>query len=876
MEVGTVRRVDIDQQMQQAYLDYAMSVIVSRALPDVRDGLKPVHRRILYAMYDMGLRASRPYKKSARIVGEVLGKYHPHGDAAVYDAMVRMAQDFSMRAMLVDGQGNFGSIDGDPAAAMRYTEARLAELSDEMMADIDKDTVDFADNFDGSLTEPTVLPARAPNFLVNGASGIAVGMATSVPPHNLGEVCDALIFMLDQMAKKKEISIDDLLTFIKGPDFPTGGIVYRYAGEAGENNDLIKSAYAVGRGRITVQARVHIEEMSRNRHRLVVTELPYQTNKASLTEKIADLAREGKIEGLADLRDESDRQGMRLVIELSRTAEPRQVLRQLLKMTPLQSTFSINMLGLVEGEPRLLPLRRALQLFIEHRQEIITRRSRYELKRARERAHLLEGLRVALANLDEVLDIIRRSRSAETAEANLCHKLKLTSIQARAILDMPLRWLAALERKKIEDEYQELLRQIKELEDLLKSPGKVLNVIKQELVELKSRYTTPRRTQIVDRPARDDQPVTAGDLVPDEAVVIGVSRAGRTCRWPETENLEPGRAWEEDPLVVAVPAHTRDTLYLFTADGRAVIAPMHRVPAGRELDRCASLAELTTARVGPVVAGLALPAGASPEGYLCLVSRGGKVQRRLLSELAAARGPDTVVMGLDKGDALLAVFTTPGQGEIVLVSAQGLAIRFDEEEVRPMGLPAAGVLGIKLGQTDELVGAGPAAPGSYLLLVTRQGMGKRTELKHYPRQGRHGQGVIALGLEKGDAVVAAATAGVKDRVLMVSARGRTKQTYVKTIPAASRTGKGKSIFAVRGRNEVSHWVLLKLPGSSKTSEKLEPAKTSRKPKTSGKLEPAKTSRKPKTSGKLEPAKTSRKPKTSEKLEPAKTSGKFGP
>lgn len=808
MEVGTVRRVDIDQQMQQAYLDYAMSVIVARALPDVRDGLKPVHRRILYAMYDMGLRASRPYKKSARIVGEVLGKYHPHGDAAVYDAMVRMAQEFSMRAVLVDGQGNFGSIDGDPAAAMRYTEARLAELSDEMMADIEKDTVEFADNFDGSLTEPTVLPSRVPNFLVNGASGIAVGMATSVPPHNLGEVCDALIFMLDQMAKNKETGIDDLLAFIKGPDFPTGGIVYRYADVAGENNDQIKSAYAVGRGRLTVQARVHIEEMSRNRHRLVITELPYQTNKASLAEKIADLARDGKIEGLADLRDESDRQGMRLVIELSRTAEPRQVLKQLLKMTPLQSTFSINMLGLVEGEPRLLPLRRAMQLFIEHRQEIITRRSRYELKRARERAHVLEGLRIALANLDEVLDIIRRSRSAETAETNLCRKLKLTEVQARAILDMPLRRLAALERKKIDDEYQELLKRIKELEELLKSPRKVLNVIKQELAELKSRYATPRRTLIVDRPARDDQPVTAGDLVPEEAVVIGVSRAGRICRWPEAEHLEPGRAWEKDPLVVAVPAHTRDSLYLFTADGRAIIAPMHRVPAGREQEMCASVADFTTTRAGPVVAGLALPAGASPEGYLCLVSRGGRVKRILLSELAAVRGADTLVMGLDKGDALLAAFATPGQGEIVLVSAQGLAIRFDEEEVRPMGLPAAGVLGIKLGRTDKLVGAGRAEPGGYLLLATRHGSGKRTEIRHYPRQGRYGQGVIALGLEKGDMIAAAATAGAKDRVLLVSARGRTKQTYVKTIPAAGRTGKGKSVFAVRGRDEVSHWVLL--------------------------------------------------------------------
>ncbi|MDX1521427.1 MAG: DNA gyrase subunit A, partial [Anaerolineae bacterium] len=433
MEVGVVRSVDIEQQMQEAYLDYAMSVIVSRALPDVRDGLKPVHRRILYAMHDMGLRANQPYKKSARIVGEVLGKYHPHGDVAVYDAMARMAQDFSMRVPLVDGQGNFGSIDGDPPAAMRYTEARMSEISTEILADIERNTVDFTENFDGSLVEPRVLPTRVPNFLVNGAAGIAVGMATSVPPHNLGEVCDALIFMLDRLAKNKEVTVDDLLNFIKGPDFPTGGIIYRFSNRgksSDETDDLLGSAYAVGRGRVTVQAKVHVEEMSRNRNRLVITELPYQTNKANLTEKIAELARDGKIEGITDLRDESDRQGMRLVVELTRTVEPSKVLKQLFKMTSLQSTFSINMLALVDGEPRLLPLKRALQLFIEHRQEIITRRSQYELEQAKQRAHILEGLRTALDNLDLVIGIIRKSRTTDSARANLRKALKLSEIQA--------------------------------------------------------------------------------------------------------------------------------------------------------------------------------------------------------------------------------------------------------------------------------------------------------------------------------------------------------------------------------------------------------------------------------------------------------------
>jgi DNA gyrase subunit A len=719
-----------------------------------------------------------------------------------------MAQDFSMRAMLIDGQGNFGSIDGDPPAAMRYTEARLAEVADEIMADIDKDTVNFAGNFDGSLTEPVVLPARLPNFLINGASGIAVGMATSVPPHNLGEVCDALIFMLEQMARKKEISLDDLLNFIKGPDFPTGGIVYRYGSETGsEDNDLIKTAYAVGRGRLTVQAKVHLEEMNRNRRRLVITELPYQTNKASLAEKIAELARDGKIDGLADLRDESDRQGMRLVIELSRNAEPREVLKQLLKMTPLQSTFSINMLALVDGEPRLLPLRRALQLFIEHRQEIITRRSQYELKRAQERAHILEGLRVALANLDEVIDLIRRSRSVETAEANLSRRFKLTDLQARAILDMPLRRLAALERKKIDAEYKELLERIKELEALLRSPRKVLDAIRQELVELKAKYDTPRRTLIVDRPARGNEPIMASDLVPEESVIIGVSRAGQICRWPEAESLEPGRSWEKDPLIIATPAHTRDTLYLFTASGRAVLVPMHRVPNGNG-EEYVNLAELTTEATGPVVAGLALPADVEPEGYLCLVAQSGKVKRVLLSDLAAVRGNETVVMGLDKGDSLLSAFVTAGQGEIILVSAQGQAIRFDEEEVRPMGLPAAGVLGMKLAKGDALVGAGPATPGGYLVVISRQGVGKRTAVDQYPRQGRYGQGVMTLGPGQDSPIAAATTGSERDRLLLVSVKGRNKQTYLKTIPKAGRTGKGKSIFALRGRNEVSHLVLL--------------------------------------------------------------------
>jgi DNA gyrase subunit A len=810
MEIGVVRSVDIEQQMQESYLDYAMSVIVSRALPDVRDGLKPVHRRILYAMHDMGLRANQPYKKSARIVGEVLGKYHPHGDAAVYEAMARMAQDFSMRAPLIDGQGNFGSVDGDPPAAMRYTEARMTELANEIMADIERDTVDFADNFDGSLLEPKVLPARVPNFLINGASGIAVGMATSVPPHNLGEVCDALIFMLDQMSKDNEVTVDELLHFIKGPDFPTGGIIYRFddGKKSGEPTDLLQGAYAVGRGRVTVQAKVHVEEMSRNRNRLVITELPYQTNKSNLTEKIADLARDSKIEGITDLRDESDRQGMRLVIELTRTVEPGAVLKQLFKMTALQSTFSINMLALVEGEPRLLPLKRALTLFIEHRREIITRRSKYELEQARQRSHILEGLRVALDNLDVVIQIIRKSRTTDTARANLSRELKLSDVQARAILDMPLRRLVSLERRKIEDEYKELLKDIKYLELLLKTPKKVLDVIKDELVELKAEYNTPRRTVVVDEVVEGDRLITAGDLLPEEAVVVCVSQGGQLCRWPVEEGLEPGRGRQKDPLAVAVPAHTREQLYLFKADGQTLIIPMHQIPVGTSPGEGPHLSEFGSGK-STVVAGLALPDGDEPEGYLFLVSRQGRVKRVALSDLTAIRGHEATVMGIEKGDSLLTAFLTPGEEEVVLVSNKGQAIRFSEVEVRPMGLSAAGVLGMKLEAKDVLVGAGLVKPRADLVIVTEQGFGKRTDLKDYPKQGRYGQGVISITLsqESGPAV-AAAVVNASDRVMLLSEKRGNKTIFARAIAKVGRNQKGKELIAIRGKDKFAELITL--------------------------------------------------------------------
>ena len=499
MEIGTVRKINIDDEVKESYLSYAMSVIVARALPDARDGLKPVQRRILYSMYDMGLRPNTAYKKSARVVGEVLGKYHPHSDQAVYDAMVRLAQDFSMRYTLVDGQGNFGSIDGDAAAAMRYTEARMSEMGYDMLEDIGKDTIDFTPNFDDSLKEPAVLPATIPNLLVNGSSGIAVGMATSIPPHNLGEVVDALVYMLKNWNKLDDITLPDLMNFIKGPDFPTGGLAFRYREIKGNETDSIATAYATGRGRVIVRAKAHVEQMGRNKSRIVITELPYQANKTNLLGRIADLHRDGKIDGLTDLRDESDRNGMRITLETTRNVEPEDVLADLFRLTPMQSTFSVSLLALVNGEPRVLTLKQALRVFIEHRLEVIRRRSEHDLEKARQRAHILEGLLKALDNLDEVIATIRRSRTVETARSNLIKQFKFTDIQARAILDMQLRRLAALERRKIQDEHKEQIKLIKYLERLLSDQGLMLAVIEDELLAVREKYADVRRTQIIER-----------------------------------------------------------------------------------------------------------------------------------------------------------------------------------------------------------------------------------------------------------------------------------------------------------------------------------------------------------------------------------------
>ena len=798
MEIGTVRQVDIDSEMQVAYLDYAMSVIVSRALPDARDGLKPVQRRILYAMHSMGLRPDGPHKKSARIVGEVLGKYHPHGDAAVYDAMARMAQDFSLRCPLIDGQGNFGSVDGDRPAAMRYTEARMAAIATELLIDLDKDTVDFAPNFDDTLQEPTVLPAAVPNLLVNGASGIAVGMATSVPPHNLGEVCDALLYMLDHWRALDNITVEELMHFIQGPDFPTGGVVYRRVEEGGE--DAIAHAYGHGRGRLSVRARVHVEEMSRSRHRIVVTELPFQVNKSNLIERIAQLVREGRIEGITDLRDESDRRGMRLVIELTRTVEPQQVLTDLFRLTPMESTFSLIMLALVDGEPRLLTLKKALRTYLEHRQAIVTRRSQYELARARERIHILEGLLTALDHLDEVIATIRRSRTADSARTNLCHKFALSQIQAQAILDMPLKRLAALERRKIQDEYKEKKSLIKFLTGLLRSPKKIRGVVRDGILEIKKRYAEARRTQVLD--AGKAQP-TATDLIPDERIWVAVSRGGLVARIPDEEAPPRVPSRPHDAPVALLAASTRDTLYLLATDGKAVAFPAHQLPEGVAWEgmgaHCADLTPLT--RRDTVVAAIVLPASSTAD-YLFLTTRQGIVKRVAVADLPGVSSEPFSVIGVEQGDTLGWAAATTGQDQVMLVTAAGRAIRFQEQDVRPMGLPAGGVMGIKLqDERDRVIGLAVVRPRSDLLVVAEDGHAKRTPLSAYPTQGRYGQGVVTARFATPDVHLAGACVlQSRDPAVLVTKNGAAKTIRGQKAPRMGRATQGQAVIALRGKD----------------------------------------------------------------------------
>lgn len=803
MTVGSIRQVNIGQEMREAYLDYAMSVIVARALPDARDGLKPVHRRILYAMHDMGIRADTPYKKCARIVGEVLGKYHPHGDAAVYETLVRMAQDFSLRYMLVDGQGNFGSIDGDGAAAMRYTEARMAEIGEELLVDLEKNTVDFGDNFDGTLKEPLVLPASFPNLLVNGSSGIAVGMSTNIPPHNLGEVCDALVYMLDKWEEMDDIDVIQLMQFVKGPDFPTGGIVYRHLnGGSSDDEDSLISAYSTGRGKITIRARLHVEDIGRGKQRIVITELPYQTNKAALIERIASLVRDGKIEGIADLRDESDRQGLRLTIELQRGVEAADVLKKLFHLTPLQDTFGIIMLALVNGEPRFLSLKQALKVYLDHRLEVVRRRSEHDLLRARERAHILEGLLKALENLDEVIAIIRKSRNAETARDNLRKALQITEIQAQAILDMQLRRLAALERKKIEDEHKEKVRLIKYLEGLLQSPKQMRQVIAEELATVKQAYADPRRTIIVEGSAREA--AESVFHVPQEETWVTLTVAGKLGRSLENAAPKVNGDVKEPPRFI-LETDASELLYLFTAKGSCSTVPVHQLPQVSEPADGQPFASLTgLTNTDEVVAAVTLPNGLET-GYLFLATQAGEVKRLRIEDLPGMTANAFTVMNVEKEDQLGWVLVTDGDKEIVLVTADAQAIRFKESDVRPTGLSAGGMRGVKLaGQRDRVVGAAIANDELALWVVTDDGVAKLSSMNEYPTQGRAGSGVVTMKLTADSRGLAAAAVGKPDdTVILLTSKHRPKYMRLSLAPKARRAAKGDYIISMGNREQVT-------------------------------------------------------------------------
>ncbi|HSL28571.1 MAG TPA: DNA gyrase subunit A [Anaerolineales bacterium] len=802
MELGLIRKIDIDNEMQQAYLDYAMSVIVARALPDARDGLKPVQRRILYAMYDMGIRADTPYKKSARIVGEVLGKYHPHGDSAVYEAMARMAQDFSLRTLLVDGQGNFGSVDGDPPAAMRYTEARLTPAAVDILSDLNKNTVDFSPNFDDTLTEPEVLPAALPNLLVNGATGIAVGMATSIPPHNLAEVINAIVYMLEHWEKLDDIDVETLMEFIQGPDFPTGGVILQEKGEAS-----IEAAYGTGRGRVIVQAKAHIEESDRGRSRIIVTELPYMVNKSSLIERIADLAREGYLEGLADLRDESDRHGMRIVLELSKNGDPDVILRDLYKRTPMQTTFSINLLALVDGEPRTLTLKQALRVYVEHRLTVIKRRAEFDLERARQRAHILEGYLVALKNLDEVISIIRSASDVDTARGKLMKRFKLTEMQATAILDLQLRRLAALERKKIETEYREITALIKDLESLLKSPKRMRGVVADELLTVKERYSDRRRTQIVNLSANGQaaRTLTARDLLPQQQVWIGVTAEGLVSR--THDDKQPKHSGNDAPRWL-VKASTTDTIYFVGKNGRAAAIAAHVLPQADRLSQGALFHRVTPLNDSDSLAAVfALPSRKdtlSAETCVITATKLGMVKKSLVTELPGPSSQTFVLVRVNEGDRLIDVGLTDNKSkDILLVTAQGMAIRFREEEVRPMGLVAAGVNGLKLADRDEVVGMEILPTEGEIFLITSEGKAKRVEQKEFPVQGRYGRGVIAWDLPERIRLAGVVADKPNHMATIHLTRGAPKSTRLDEASVRKRAAtKGDVIVEVKPGEEV--------------------------------------------------------------------------
>jgi len=804
MEIGLVQHVDIDSQMRDAFIDYAMSVIVARALPDARDGLKPVHRRILYAMHDMGIRSNSSYKKSARIVGEVLGKYHPHGDAAVYESMARMAQDFSLRYMLVDGQGNFGSVDGDAPAAMRYTEARLNKMADEMLSDIEKNTVDFGPNFDDSLEEPLVLPARLPNMLLNGSTGIAVGMATNIPPHNLREIANAIVFMIDNYENLDDITAEQLMAHVPGPDFPTGGMIVGREG--------INYAYTTGKGRIVLRGIAHIEETSNGRHRIVVTEIPYQVNKSTLIERIAELVREDKLDQISDLRDESDQRGMSIVIELKRNAQPKKVVNQLYKYTALQSTFGVQILALVNGEPRTLTLKRALHIFIDHRIEVITRRTQFELDKARARAHILEGYMIALANIDEVIKTIREAPDAETARERLMTRFSLSELQAQAILDLQLRRLAALERMKIEEETKQIREHIAYLEDLLANPGKILGLIREDTLEIAEKYGDERRTSI----ALDaKEQLHEEDLVQDEAVLITLTQRGYIKRTTAATYKSQGvggrgvtghTTKNEDEVLFMLPGRTLHTVLFFSDKGKVYSEKVYQIPDADRTGKGVSIYNVLALDPGErVTAAIAVP-DFSGHSFCTLMTAKGRIKRVDMSEFAAVRPSGLIAMNLDDGDELGWARLTSGKDEILIVTTGGQALRFAETKVRAMGRAAAGVLGIRLRTGDRVTSMEVVEEGGSLLIITKSGYGKQTPLVQYSAKGRATGGIATIdqkALPITGNIVTARVVQNEDDITVISANGIILRLKVNRIKTAGRSTRGVHMIRLQSGDSVA-------------------------------------------------------------------------
>lgn len=797
LELRTVENV-----MEDSFLRYSMSVIIDRALPDVRDGLKPVHRRILYSMERNGWRPGTKFVKSARITGDVMGKYHPHGDSAIYDSMVRLAQDWAMRYMLVDGQGNFGSMDGDPPAAPRYTEARMAKPGAELLADLDKNTVDFRDNYDGEEREPVVLPAKLPNLLLNGQIGIAVGMATSIPPHNLGELVDALIHMIEHA---DEVTLEDLLKYVKGPDFPTGGIVY--------GGDSLRQAYATGRGGIVIRAVAEIEEASRGKHQIVVTEMPYAVNKATLIERIAELVKEKKIMGISDLRDESARGSIRVVIELKKDAYPKKVLNQLYKMTQLQTSFHYNMLALINGiQPRILGLEEILREYLKHRQIVVRRRTEFELQKAKDRAHILEGLSIALDHIDEVIATIRASQTTEEAQINLMNKFKLSEIQARAILAMQLRTLAGLERKKIEDELAELRKLISELEAILADEQRILAIIKEELLEMKKTYADERRTKII---GQELGKFSDEELIPDEQVVVTITTENYIKRSLVSEYRLQNRGGkgkrgmktkEEDVIDKLVTASTHDWLLMFTNKGRVFRLKVHEVPASGLTAKGVAVVNLVQLQPEEhVTSMIKIDKARGDKGYLFMATTHGVVKKTPLSDYNNIRTSGLITIKLDDGDELRWIHLSSGEDEIIISTAFGQAIRFKESDARSMGRSARGVRGIRLRPGDRVVGADLVDDDRQLLVLSSNGYGKLTKVSNFPAHKRGGVGIKAavVNTKTGDLISVHTIAPESKEILVISNQGQAIRIGIKDVPVLGRTTQGVRVMRLNAGDNVA-------------------------------------------------------------------------